>query len=264
VGSIIDTEIARPASPPKRSGGPTFSIVVPALNEEANLVPAVEAIIKTFGSDPATCEVLVFDDASTDRTGERADELARRFPNVRAFHNRTRLNIGGIYHAGLRYARHRYYLLLPGDNEVAIEGVLAGVTHLGRADIVLSYTVNPEVRPPLRRFLSRAYVIAVNLIFGTHFRYTNGSNILRTDLVRRLDLTATGFSYQTEALVKAVRSGTDFAEYGIRIRERGSGKPTALRLRNWVNVARAVGRLWWDVRVVHRPRYRQRGRRVSP
>src|SRR6185503_14662377 len=82
----------------------SFTVVVPALNEEDNLRPTVESILKEIGPLASDLEVLVFDDASTARTGAVADELAAQDARVRAIHNPRRLNIGGSYKAGLGQA----------------------------------------------------------------------------------------------------------------------------------------------------------------
>lgn len=240
-----------------------LSIIVAALNEEENLEPAVHAISQAFGILGIDYEILLFDDKSTDATGSVADALAAANPRIRAFHNPRRLNIGGIYKAGIREARHDYCLLLPGDNEVDVTQVARGVPLLERADLVVSYTVNPESRRQLRRVLSRAYVTLVNLLFGTEFTYTNGSNICRTDLLHSITIRTDGFSYQTEALVKLVARGVDYAEFGIEIRPRASGRSTALALRNWNEVAKALALLWWEVRIVGRHSRARRGRKIT-
>jgi len=100
---------------------PSFTVIVPALNEEQNLRPAVEAILEQASPVATFLEVLVFDDASTDRTGAVADELARRDSRVRVVHNPRRLNIGGIYKAGVLAARGDYVFLVPGDNEMRVD-----------------------------------------------------------------------------------------------------------------------------------------------
>src|SRR5947199_10869502 len=105
---------------------PSFTVIVPALNEERNLGPAVEAILQQMKPLATSLEVLVFDDASTDRTGAVADELARRDSRVRVVHNPRRLNIGGCYKAGVLAARGDYVFLVPGDNEVRVDEVGRG------------------------------------------------------------------------------------------------------------------------------------------
>ena len=242
---------------------PSFTVVVPALNEEDNLRPTVESILKEIGPLASELEVLVFDDASTDRTGEVADELAVQDARVRAIHNRRRLNIGGSYQAGLARARGEYYLLVPGDNETRVDEIARGLAFVGRAELMLFHVTNPRVRGTSRRLLSRLYVIAVNALFGTRFRYTNGTNVFRTAVLRLVPIRTNGFSYQTEAVVKAVRSGVDYVEVGLEIKARDTGTSKAVTWNNLKSVAAALARLWWDVRVTHRSAYRMRGRRVG-
>lgn len=243
--------------------GMTITIIVAALNEERVLGDAINEIARCFGREKLEYEILLFDDYSEDKTGEVADSLAKRYSNLRVFHNDRRLNIGGIYKAGIQEAKYEYCLLLPGDNEVLVEEVANGMRYIDQADLVLTYIANQEIRPPIRRFLSHAYTRLVNWLFGVPFIYTNGSNICRTELLRRIHIKTNGFSYQTEALVKLVRQGVDFIEVGINIRERAHGRSTALALHNWIKVFKAIGSLWWDVRVVNRRRYGKVGRKLA-
>lgn len=242
---------------------PGFSVIVPALNEEKNLPAAVEAILQEIGPRAAFLEVLVFDDASTDRTGDVADRLASSDERIRVFHNPRRLNIGGIYKAGVREACGEYVFLIPGDNEIRVDEVARGLPYLDQADLVVFYVTNARVRPWLRQRLSRLYLWLVNRLFGTAFSYTNGTNVFRTEILRRIPIQTDGFSYQTEAVVKAVRSGVDFVEVGIEIKAREFGISKAFSWRNLRDVAIALGRLWWEVRVKDRRRYGRPGRRVA-
>lgn len=239
---------------------PSFSVIVPALNEEANLRPAVEAILREIGPLATPLEVLIFDDASTDRTGQVADRLATDDARIRVFHNHRRLNIGGIYKAGIREAKGEYVFLVPGDNEVRVDEIARGLRYLDRADLVVFYVTNARVRSWPRRALSRLYVGLVNLLFGTRFSYTNGTNVFRTEIVRGLPIRTDGFSYQTEAVVKAARSGVDFVEVGIEITARASGTSKALSWKNLRDVAVSLARLLLEVRVRERHRYRRPGR----
>jgi glycosyltransferase involved in cell wall biosynthesis len=237
---------------------PQFSVIVPALNEEANLDAAVSEILRGFGAAGLDVEILVFDDASTDGTGAIADAWARRDPRVRAFHNPRRLNIGGIYKAGIREARGEHTLLVPGDNEMLVDEIVKGARLAAEADLVLFHVTNArEARPPLRLLLSGLYVRIVNLLFGTRFRYTNGTNIFRTALLRRIPIVTDGFCYQTEAVVKAQRLGARIVPVGIRIAPREAGHSTALSLRNIRLAVSALIRLWMEVGVRDRARYRR-------
>lgn len=59
---------------------PLISVLVPARNEEEDIVPCLESLRK---QDYPAYEILVLDDNSTDRTAERVAEIAARDPRVR-------------------------------------------------------------------------------------------------------------------------------------------------------------------------------------
>lgn len=61
-------------------GAPALSIVVPARNEERNIEGCVRSLLAQRGLDP---EVIVVDDASTDRTRAILAALAAEFPRLR-------------------------------------------------------------------------------------------------------------------------------------------------------------------------------------
>src|ERR1700694_3240124 len=76
---MMDT--SRPAAPPSNSlpesPNPAVSIVIPARNEEANLTDCLQSLVSQTSVD---FEIIVVDDASTDRTRE----IASSFGGVRA------------------------------------------------------------------------------------------------------------------------------------------------------------------------------------
>jgi len=62
------------------ASGSTLSILIPARNEEENLPECLEAAMR---QSPSVCEILVYDDHSTDRTSAVVADFARRDPRVR-------------------------------------------------------------------------------------------------------------------------------------------------------------------------------------
>lgn len=83
-GTVL--RLGQAADPPSRL--PKVSILVPARNEEESLAAALESLLKL---DYPDYEVIVVDDASTDRTGQIAEEWARQFKGsgrLRVIHNR--------------------------------------------------------------------------------------------------------------------------------------------------------------------------------
>lgn len=70
----------RPAAPPGRSSA-MVSVCVPARNEAANLEPCVRSLL---AQSHAACEILVYDDQSSDETPSILRRLCLESPRVRA------------------------------------------------------------------------------------------------------------------------------------------------------------------------------------
>ncbi len=80
--------------------GPAW-LVLPTYNEAENIEPFVAAVRANL---PADARILIVDDGSPDGTGERADRLAERHPNVSVLHRREKEGLGPAYIAGFRRA----------------------------------------------------------------------------------------------------------------------------------------------------------------
>ena len=83
----------------------SLTMILPALNEEANIRQALERVITALEQHVASFEVLVINDGSTDRTGEIAEEFARTDTRVRVLHNEHNVNYGVSLARGIATAR---------------------------------------------------------------------------------------------------------------------------------------------------------------
>jgi hypothetical protein len=146
-------------------------------------------------------------------------------------------------------ARFAHVLMFPGDNEGSDKQLDAVMSRAGTADIVVNYISNPEVRPWSRRAVALVFVWIINRLFGLRLRYYNGTVLHRTAVVRSIAIHTDSFAYQAEALVKLLRAGHSYVEVGTPISPRVGGRTKAFRLRNFVDVGRAVVRLAIDVRL---------------
>jgi dolichol-phosphate mannosyltransferase len=196
-------------------------------------------------------ELLLFDDGSTDRTGAIMDELAAADPgHVRVTHNATPRNLGGVYKQGIERARMEYLVMVPGDNENPGAAMQAPFDAIGREDIVLPYPVNSAVRGLARHLISRVYVGLLNVLFGLHIRYYNGTVIHRTANLKRLSIKTSSFAYQAEILIKLLCAGKTFVEVPIEIEPPKVGRRSrAFRWKNIVQVGRTLGLLFVDIRL---------------
>ncbi len=233
--------------------GKSVSIVVPAYNEEKKLSPTVEMVLERLSKNNISdFEIIIFDDASTDKTGEIAGGLARKYFQIKVVHNPKNMNLGFNITRGFQLATKEYVGFVPGDNETAPETLDNILQVLGKADIIVPYIKNPEVRPLTRRFLSAVYVRIINAAFGLRMRYYNGLCFFKTSMVQKVPVSTFGFAYMTEILVKLLKSGATFVEAPMVLQAREKGATKAFRLKNIISVFKTFLTLFWKVQVLRR------------
>jgi dolichol-phosphate mannosyltransferase len=225
-----------------------LSVIIPAYNEEKNIRSTVEGLISVFKDKIFNdYEILIFNDKSTDRTGEIVEELAREHKGVIGIHNPTNRGFGYNYKRGVELAQGKYVLMIPGDDETDLDSIDSLLNSIGKADLIISYTVNMEVRKLFRRMVSGIFVKFLNTMFGLRLKYYNGICIHRTDLARKSIPTTFGFAFAAEMAIKLLKSGYSFVEVPIRIKP--TNKSSAFKIKNVISVIKTIIFLFWKINI---------------
>jgi glycosyltransferase involved in cell wall biosynthesis len=226
------------------SGRRSLSIVIPAYNEADNIVETLENVTSALDGLPIDAEILVVDDGSRDATGERVRASAARFPTVRLLVNERNLGFGATYRRGVEAAARDYIVMVHGDNAWGAQTLRQFFARTGEADIIIGYTRNMwRSRPLGRTILSKTFTLLVNLIAGRRLTYYNGLQIHRADVLKGLTIQSSGYGFQPEVLLKALRMTGSYIEVPMDLMEREQGESKAFRLKNAVDVIRTLKRL---------------------
>jgi hypothetical protein len=134
-----------------------------------------------------------------------------------------------------------------GDNSETVEHIVNIATHVGEADIVLPVLLAGRHRPLLRRAMSKAFTMCVNLLFGLRVRYYNGTVIHKTALVTQVPIRTNSFAYQAEALVKMLRAKCSYVEVPYSSRTYDGLFSNATKPRNLLAVMTALYHLFVDI-----------------
>jgi len=93
-----------------------FSLVVPVFNERENLAPLAERVKGSCEQlFPASWELILIDDASTDGSSEAMDDLAAERKEIRVFHFLRNAGQSAGLEAGFSVARGRYIGIMDAD-----------------------------------------------------------------------------------------------------------------------------------------------------
>lgn len=100
---------------PKPISTPAVSVVIPVKNEEDNVLPVYEAVVKALDTATPDFELIFIDDGSTDRSLERMKQLAERDPRVVWLSFDRNHGQTAAWDAGFKAARGRLIATMDGD-----------------------------------------------------------------------------------------------------------------------------------------------------
>lgn len=231
-----------------------ISVIVPAHNEEKNILLTIENIISSFSKLNLKGEIIVIDDGSTDNTFELVENKRKEIPFLRVLRNKKKSGVGFSFWGGIEEATGEAVVMIPGDNENDAYEILRYYHLLDDVDIVVNFIYNKEIRPLLRRILSFIYNLIINFTFLTKFHYTNGTIMVRRLVLKSVTHKSKGFFFQTEFLIKLVKRGYLFAEVPSRLDLRKEGKSQAVKLSSFLKVAKDYLNLVKDIYFLERPK----------
>lgn len=208
-----------------------LSVVIPALNEERTVAATVRQVpferLREMGLD---IEIMVVDNASSDRTGEEA-RSAGATVIVEA-----RRGYGNAYIAGFRAARGNLIVMADADGTYPLEEIPSLITPLleRRADLVTGSRLRghllPGAMPPLHRYVGVPLLTwTLNLLFGLRISDAHcGMRAVTRSALDRMGLRSEGMELASEMLVAAGLTGARVMEIPIEYRPR-PGAPSKLR-----------------------------------
>ena len=225
-----------------------LSIVLPAFNEEGNIVTALKrarAISERLCEDH---EVIVVDDGSTDSTAALVEEVAEGDPRVRLVRHGSNRGYGDALRSGFRAARMDLVFFTDADNQFDMDELERFLPWAERVDVVAGYRLNRQ-DTWFRRLNAKGWNYLVRVLFYVPVRDIDCAfKLFRRDLLERLDLESVGAMVNTELMVKLGRSGAGVVELGVTHLPRTSGKARGANPRV---IAKAFSELFAMYRRLH-------------
>jgi NAD(P)-dependent dehydrogenase (short-subunit alcohol dehydrogenase family) len=233
-----------------------LTVLVIAHNGVDSLPPTIERVYRALTVTVEDFRIIIFDDGSTDGTHEVAKALSRKYPFIAVRRNESRLGPGFCTIEGSSTADTPFVVYIPGDNTWPLRSYIELFGHIGKADVITSYSHNlSSAMSPAKRFISRAYTWILNLFFRRHIRYYNGLTIYPTEYLRQGPIGTYGFGFQAEALMKAVAAGYSFLEIALPVDAESLLRARTVTPRNVLNASATILRLFVELHLLHRARF---------
>ena len=198
------------------TAAPEISVVIPCLNEEEAVGKVVDSSLEGIRRSCRTGEVIVVDNASTDRSAEVAAEHGATV--VRE----ERPGYGSAYLAGLAVAQGDFIVMGDADETYPMQDLGPFVDRLEEGDDLVmgsrfEGTIHGEAMPWLNRHVGNPILTGLlNVLFGVKISDAHcGMRAVRKDALPTLDLHSTGMEFASEMVFKAFRRKLRVSEIPI-------------------------------------------------
>lgn len=246
----------------------SVSMVLPMFNEEETIEHALAVGVEALERHGGDWELIVVDDASTDRSPAMVAETAAAEPRIHLLHHVKNRKLGGTLRTGFAACTKDLVLYmdadLPFDPDVLGRAIRA--LHVSRADVIAGYRLDRTTEGLLRTIYSYVYNTLIGLLFGWPHRDINFSfKLVRREVLEAVELRAEGSLIDAELIVKAKNLGFVIQQLGLDYFPRSRGRSTLSSPSVILKIFAELAKLFPEMR---RPRRRQAadagGRAVAP
>jgi glycosyltransferase involved in cell wall biosynthesis len=226
-----------------------ISIILPGFNEECEVKKTVALYQQALrlASKYSSYQIILINDGSTDQTGKMMDTAASEDTSLTVIHHKINLGLGNSYKAGISAVKYNHVCLSYCASALTPESLSMMIDQSENNQLVTTYVVQHEDLPrgAFRHFVSKVFVVFLNLLAGSNLKYFNGAIVCPTRLLKSLKIFSRASGTQAEVTVKLLLLGVKHSEVGLDVPmpwSRG-GHTRSLRIKNIVRVLHLVAHL---------------------
>ncbi|HEU4325893.1 MAG TPA: glycosyltransferase family 2 protein [Roseiflexaceae bacterium] len=233
---LIAAPAARPASQGAQRWPFSVSVVIPARNEAASIGRVVRGVLEQCPD----AEVLVVDDASTDRTAEEAEAAGARV--IRRPYN---IGNGAGIKTGVRNATGDVLIVIDADGQHDPADIPRLLRHIGPYDMVIGERDRAGQQNWVRWAGNSALNRLGSYVVGMPMRdLTSGFRAMRRSVMLEfVHLLPNQFSWPTTSALAFAKGGYHIRFEPITVRRRESGQSAQKLLRNGIKFTLIILRI---------------------
>lgn len=201
----------------------SLSIVIPAYNEEGNLNRVISETIKSARKISENFEIIIVNDGSKDKTEKVAENLAKKFKEVKVFHHKKNKGLATAWKTAISHCQNDIILYIEGDGQQPFKDQIDLLKKIENADLVLGTRSYRFDYTFFRMILSYGYLFLIWLLFGLTYKDVGWSQAYRRIIFNKIKMKSTTPFFDTEVVIKAKRFGFRVTEARSYYRHREKG-----------------------------------------
>jgi len=215
----------------------SLSVVIPAFNEECVIQENILLLDALLKSAFREYEIIVIDDCSMDNTLELLTQLSSSIKELKILHNDSNCGLGVTLRRGFLAANKELVFYTDADKPVDYREIYraVGIIINTGSELVIGFSRNNKLKPPLRRLCTYFYNRLIRDLFGIKIRDINLSfKLFRRTILRNLNLQSSGSFIDAEIVIKSNYLGYKITQIGVEYLPRQGG---VSHLFNFKNIA---------------------------
>ncbi|RJR15151.1 glycosyltransferase [Candidatus Microgenomates bacterium] len=233
-----------------------ISLVIPTLNEEKNIRPLVLALDQALSRAHIPYELIFIDDHSHDQTMKVVSRLSRRYP-IRFFTKKGMMGKAFSLLEGFKRAKFPIVGMIDADLQYPPSVLPKMVAKLTQVDIVVADRKKKQ-HSLLRQFLSFGFEhFFGRILHGLNCDVQSGLKVFKKEILKKVVLTPSAWTFDLEFLVKARRAGYRIDTVAIPFRKRTQGKSKVSFIKATIEIGTNALKLKLTNETVPQPKKRQ-------
>ena len=231
----------------------SISAFFPAYNDEGTIASMVIKTVSVLKSITNDYEVIVVDDCSPDNSGKIADELAKKYKEVKVIHHEKNRGYGGALKSRFKAAKKDIIFYTDGDAQYNVFEIKKLISLMADdVDMVNGYKIKRN-DPFHRVILGKLYHWGIKLMFGLKIRDVDCDfRLMRREIFDKIKLRSNSGLICAEMMKKIQDAGFKIKEVGVSHYFRTYGKSQFFNFKRISAVFIGLARLWWDLVVLKR------------
>lgn len=206
-----------------------ISIIIPAFNEERTIKTVISKVKHLKLSGDLKKEIIVINDASTDKTGE----ILKKIKGIRVYNHLKNSGKGAAVSNGFNKSKGEIFLIQDADLEYdpryipkLLDPIVKGKTEVVYGTRLKDYPLRltgAKRTPLLMHYLGNKFLsLITTLLYGVVVSdMETGYKVFRKDVIRGVDFKSKRFDFEPEFTSKILKKGYKILEIPIIAKPRG-------------------------------------------
>ena len=205
---------------------PELSVVIPFYNEEKTIEPLTNTLINKFNKSNINYELILVDNGSSDNTPKIADNLSKKYKDVKTVHVKINQGYGFGILSGFKVSYGEYIGYMDGDFEIDPESIIKRYKKARKYNADIGKGIRDKKEANIFKALaSFGYDFLFFILFFKFIKQVNANpKIIRRYCYNKMNLNSKDWFIDSEIIIKALKNNYKVVNQTVSYKPRESGE----------------------------------------